>query len=264
MTGLRILLRLSGFVGLVVLLVPVQTVLLFVPRLWTLIPLLFFKLMLKIMGVRLSMTGPLPARGSLIVANHLSWFDIVVIGSLMPLSFVAKSEVKSWPLFGQLAMLQKTVFVDRRRGRHNKTDGNVIAARLRRGDTVVIFAEGTNSDGIRVLPFKSTLLAGLAGMQDVPVQAMTMAYSRAHGMAMGRRQRMAYAWLGDVTLVPHLFFMLAAPPITVELVFHEPLPTQARADRKIMARALHDQVARGLETITRGSPQTLAVSPQKL
>ena len=115
-----------------------------------------------------------------------------------------------------------------------------------------------------MLPFKSTLLAGLAGMGAVPVQAMSMAYSRAHGMAMGRRQRIAYAWLGDISLLPHLFFMLASPPITVDVVFHEVLPAAARGDRKIMARTLHDQVARGLEAINRGSPQTLAAAPQKL
>lgn len=258
MSVLRIGFRLSGFLALVILLVPLQAVLLFVPRLWPFIPLLFHRLMLRLMGVKLQLTGPMPKPGTLIIANHLSWFDIIVIGTLMPLSFVAKSEVRSWPLFGHLARLQHTVFVDRRRGRHNISDGNELTRRLEQGDTMVIFAEGTNADGIKVLPFKSTLLAGIAGAPHIPVQAMTMAYTRIHDMAMGRRQKMAYAWLGDISLVPHLLFMLAGPPVTVELVFHEALGAAHKTDRKAMTRILYAQVSDGLEAITQGRPQSLA------
>lgn len=254
----RIALRLGGFLTLVVLLVPIQAVLLFVPRLWPFVPLLFHRLMMRVMGARVHVTGPMPQPGTLIVANHISWFDIVAIGSLMPLSFVAKAEVKSWPLFGHLAQLQHTVFVDRRRGRHNITDGHELARRAHKGDTMVIFAEGTNSDGIKVLPFKSTLLAGIASNADIPVQGLSMAYTRAHNMAMGRRQRMAYAWLGDISLLPHFLFMLAGPPITIELVFHQQLAAASRSDRKTVTRHVHAQVAKGLESITRGRPQSQA------
>ena len=231
----RICLRLGGFLALVVLLVPVQVFLLFIPKLWPVIPLLFHRLMLKLMGVTLQVTGPSPAPGTLIVANHLSWFDIVVIGALMPLSFV-----------------------DRRRGRHNISDGNELTRRLAKGDTMVIFAEGTNADGIKVFPFKSTLLAGIASAPHIPVQAMTMAYTRTHNIAMGRRQRMAYAWLGEISLVRHFLFMLAGPPVTVELVFHHPLGAEHKTERKNMTRILHGQVSRGLEAITKQAPQPFA------
>lgn len=254
----RICLRLGGFLALVLLLVPVQAFFLFIPKLWPVIPLLFHRLMLKLMGVTLQVTGPSPAPGTLIVANHLSWFDIVVIGALMPLSFVAKSEVRGWPLFGHLARLQHTVFVDRRRGRHNISDGNELTRRLAKGDTMVIFAEGTNADGIKVFPFKSTLLAGIASAPHIPVQAMTMAYTRTHNIAMGRRQRMAYAWLGEISLVRHFLFMLAGPPVTVELVFHHPLGAEHKTERKKMTRILHGQVSRGLEAITKQAPQPFA------
>lgn len=258
MAFLRIGFRLSGFLALVLILVPLQAFLLFVPRLWHVIPLLFHRLMLRIMGVRLHVTGPMPRRGTLIVANHISWFDIVAIGALMPLSFVAKAEVRSWPLFGYLARLQHTVFVDRRRGRHNITDGHELARRAKKGDTMVIFAEGTNSDGIKVLPFKSTLLAGIANNTSIPVQGLSLAYTRTHNIAMGRRQRMAYAWLGDMSLVPHFLFMMAGPPLTLELIFHEPLGSTHRQDRKTMTRHLYAQVAKGLESITCGRPQIQA------
>ena len=258
MVAFRVAYRLSGFLLAVIIMVPLQVPLLFVPRAWPYIPILFHRIMLRIMGVNLSLTGPLPQPGTLIVANHLSWFDIVVIGTLAPLSFVAKSEVKSWPLFGQLALLQRTLFVDRRRGRHNRTDGTALAARLHKNQSIVIFAEATNSDGIKVLRFKSTLLAGIEDAPHIPVQAMTMAYRRAHDMVMGRRQRMAYAWLGDISLLPHFYFMLAAPPSTVEITFHQPLPPALKSDRKIMTKALYWQVATGLEDMTKGRPQALA------
>ena len=264
MLFVRVAYRLTGFLAAVILLVPLQTVLVFIPGLWPYVPILFHRTMLRVMGVKLAVTGPLPQRGTLIVANHLSWFDIVVIGALTPLSFIAKSEVKGWPLFGQLAMLQHTVFVDRRRGRHNKTDGDSMARRLRKGHSMVIFAEATNSDGIKVLPFKSTLMAGIEGDMRIPVQAMTMAYTRNHDIAMGRRQRMAYAWLGDIGLLEHFYFMLAAPPATVEICFHEPLPDSLKGNRKLMTKALYGQVCDGLEDITKGRPQARPVPPALL
>ena len=122
---------------------------------------------------------------------------------------------------------------------------------------MVIFAEGTNADGIKVLPFKSTLLAGIASAPHIPVQAMTMAYTHTHNIAMGRRQRMAYAWLGEISLVPHFLFMLAGPPLTVQLVFHHPLEAAHKRERKEMTRILHGQVSRGLEAITKHAPQPL-------
>lgn len=263
MRSFRIAFRLSGFFAALIVFVPPQLILMFVPRLRFVIPLLFFRSMLKLIGVRLAMTGPMPKAGTLLVANHMSWFDIIIIGAIMPLSFIAKSEVKSWPLFGQLALLQNTVFVDRRRGRHAIAEKNTIADRLRQGDNIVLFAEGTSTDGLRVLPFKSTLFASVEGLDAVSVQAMTMAYSRLHNMAMGRRQRMAYGWIGEMTLLPHFFFMLGGPPLTVDIVFHPPLKDAAALSRKKMAHMLYMQVSHGLDAITRGSPHPVSAAQEE-
>ncbi len=260
MRFIRLAFRISGFFAAIIVFVPPQLILMFVPRWRFFIPLWFFRTMLRLIGVRLAMTGPMPKPGTLIVANHMSWFDIIVIGAVMPLSFIAKSEVKSWPLFGQLARLQNTVFVDRRRGRHALAEKNAIAARLGQGDSIVLFAEGTSTDGLRVLPFKSTLFSAVEGLDNVPVQAMTMAYTRIHDMAMGRRQRMAYGWIGDMTLLPHFFFMLAGPPISVDIVFHPPVKNTAQMSRKEMAEILHRQVSDGLDAIARGAPHPSAVA----
>lgn len=267
MQSLRILTRAIGLGLAVVIFVPPQIVILLLAhlfpsalsRVWPLVPLWFFRCLLKIIGVRLKLGGPLPRPGTLVVANHVSWFDVLVIGAITPLSFIAKSEVKGWPLLGLLSRLQRTVFVDRRRGRHNKTDGDGLTQRLLGGDTIVIFAEGTSSDGLKVLPFKSTLFAGIERLAKstpapealMPVQAMSLAYLRLHDMAMGRRQRLDYAWLGDMALAPHFLFMLASGPLTIEVMFHEPLPDAVKSHRKQMARQLHAQVKGGLEDMAR-------------
>ncbi|MCH1541682.1 MAG: 1-acyl-sn-glycerol-3-phosphate acyltransferase [Alphaproteobacteria bacterium] len=265
MKALRLAVRLSGFCAALIILLPPHLVLFGMPRLRHGVPLLFFRFMIWLMGVRIDVTGPLPKRGTLIASNHVSWFDIMIIGGLMPLSFIAKSEVKAWPFFGHLARLHHSVFVDRRVGRHTLKERAQLAERLRRGDSLVLFAEGTSSHGLRVLPFKSTLFSVIEHLNDmpdgedtVPVQAMTLAYTRVHNIAMGRRQRVAYGWVGDMTLLPHFFFMLAGPPLTVEIIFHPPLDHVARLSRKPMAQMLHYQVSGGLEALARGAPHPVA------
>lgn len=244
-------------------LVPPQLVLMHVPRWRFALPLVFFRLMLALLSVRVSVTGPLPERGrksgTLLVANHVSWFDIALIGSVLPVGFMAKSEVKKWPLFGQLAWLNNTLFVTRRRGRHTLHESDALAARLAKGEIVVLFAEGTSSDGLRVLPFKSSFLSVPEGNGDICVQAMSLAYTRRHNMALGRRQRMAYGWIGDMTLVPHFLAIFAGPPLGVDLVFHQAVPHHLASDRKVLARALHRQVSHGLDGVMRGAPHPVPV-----
>ena len=246
-----------------ILLVPPQIILMHVPRWRFILPQLFFRLMLALLSVRVSVTGPLPKsgkkNGTLLVANHVSWFDVALIGAIMPVSFMAKSEVKKWPLFGQLAWLNNALFITRRIGRHTLQEGRALAARLARGDMVVLFAEGTSSDGMRVLPFKSSFLSVLEDNRAFSVQAMSLAYTRRHDMALGRRQRMAYGWFGDMTLMPHFLYIFAGAPLTVEVLFHEALPRDSRQNRKAMARALHAQVSEGLQAIMRARPHPVAV-----
>src|SRR4029077_17442171 len=123
------------------------------------IPVLFHRMMCAILGVRVRVIGrKMPEQPLLIVANPVSWLDISVITAVAPVVFVAKQEVACWPLLGLLARLQRTVFVDRTR-RHKTRDVNAeIAQRLAEGDPVVLFGEGTSSDGNRVLPFRSALI----------------------------------------------------------------------------------------------------------
>ena len=132
--------------------------------------------------------------------------------------------------FRPMAWLNNTLFVTRRRGRHTLHESDALAARLAKGEIVVLFAEGTSSDGLRVLPFKSSFYRCRKAMA-IYAQAMSLAYTRRHNMALGRRQRMAYGWIGDMTLVPH-FRHFAGPPLGVDLVFHQAVPHHLASDLK--------------------------------
>lgn len=202
----------------------------------------------KLFGIQIRVVGPLPKEAVLIVANHTGWLDIVIFSAVMPISFVAKSEVATWPFFGTLARLQRTVFIERSRRSQTGESRDSIAARLLAGDSLVLFPEGTSSDGNRVLAFKSALLGAaeimLANGKYVTVQPVSTAYFGNHGLPMGREGRPFFAWYGDMELVPHLWEALKAGPLDVVVQFHEPL-TLADMDRKELARQAETRVRAG-------------------
>jgi 1-acyl-sn-glycerol-3-phosphate acyltransferase len=194
-------------------------------------------------------TGPV-----IFVCNHASYLDVPVLGGLIDARFVAKSEVAGWPVIGALSRLQGTIFIERRlQGARSQPDE--LRRALRSGDRLVLFPEGTSSDGNRVLAFKSTLFAAadeaVAGA-EVKVQPVTIAYSRHKGLPMGRRLRPHFAWYGDMTLVDHLWACLGIGGAGVDVVFHEPVRLTQFASRKALARHCQGQIARGLSDALSG------------
>ncbi|MCT7374331.1 lysophospholipid acyltransferase family protein [Chelativorans salis] len=214
-------------------------------------PQLWHRLILKVLGIRVHIKGAVAAeRPLLIAANHISWTDIMVLGSIGGMNFIAKSDVRSWPVMGPLARLQRTVFVERERRRASSGQMREIAARLADGDPMVLFAEGTTGGGSRVLPFKSTLFGaaqlalGALKAERVLVQPAAIAYMRKNGLPLDQRERGDIAWIGDTALIPHLRTMLGAGVIDVEVRFGEPIPFCAESDRKSVARAAENEVRR--------------------
>lgn len=219
------------------------------------IPVLYHRLVLALIGVRVRVVGaPAPARPLLIVANHVSWLDILVLGSRLPLCFVAKSEVARWPGIGLLAKLQRTIFVDRTSRTATGRVAGEMAARMNDGDPVVLFAEGTSSDGNRVLPFRSALIgAARQGMGEeegaaATIQPLAIAYIGLSGLPVGRAGRPHLAWYGDMDLAPHLMEVLRRGGVEVELRFGAPLAAGGRkaaaqeaerAVRHLLAQALN-------------------------
>jgi lyso-ornithine lipid O-acyltransferase len=224
------------------------------------IPVAYHRAICTLLGLRVQTMGsPAAVRPLLIVSNHISWLDIPVITAVAPVIFVAKREVGTWPVFGLLARLQRSVFVDRNR-RHKTGEVNAeIARRLTEGDPVVLFAEGTSSDGNRVLPFRSALI-GAAGevladgrdARPVVIQPLSIAYTRVQGVPMGRQHRPVAAWYGDLDLLPHLRRVMAGTALDVVVTWGEPMAFDLATDRKTVARSLEATVRRLTTAALRG------------
>jgi lyso-ornithine lipid O-acyltransferase len=187
------------------------------------LPWIYHRILCKVLGMTITVDGAIPKFPALLVSNHLSWLDIPLLSAVMPLSFIAKREVRTWPLFGAMAKLQRTVFVDRERRLLTQHKRDEISLRLQAGETLVLFPEGTSSDGTNVLPFKSSYFGAVENL-DVPVVPVTIAY-------LGKPK--FYAWYGDMDLLPHLWAVIKSGPIKARVIIH---PALDKADRKTMAR----------------------------
>lgn len=248
---LRLIYVAAVFLAMTATLIPLQWLAVrFRWRLRRAIPVVYHRAVCRLLGVRLTVSGaPASAQRLLIAANHSSWLDIPVLTTLAPMVFVAKREVGTWPLFGLLARLQRSVFVDRERRGRTRDAANEMAARLAEGDPVVLFAEGTSSDGNRVLPFRSSLIgAANAAMRDgvheVVVQPLALVYTRIHGLPTGRRDRPRLAWYGDMDLLPHLANAVRAGAVDAAVVWGEPIAIGPDSDRKRLAATLETEVRR--------------------
>jgi 1-acyl-sn-glycerol-3-phosphate acyltransferase len=195
---IRITLIILALALLTLVLLPFQLVgILFDSKLQRIVPHLFHRAVSAIVGIRIHEIGQRSnARPLLILSNHVSWLDIIVITAVAPVVFVAKHEVAGWPIFGWLAKLQRTIFIERERRHKTGEATREMASRLNGGDTVVLFAEGTSSDGNRILPFRSALVGAVhhalgdsTEHSSIVVQPLSLAYTSIGGVPTGRALR---------------------------------------------------------------------------
>ena len=209
---------------------------------------------IRSIGVELSVQGSPPTHG-LIVSNHLSYLDITVYSAALPCVFVSKAEVEEWPIFGRYARWAGTVFV-RRHDRSDAARANVsIGESLHNGVPVVLFPEGTTTDGQRILRFHSTMLQPAIDA-SAPITPCAIRYELIDGDA-----AQEVCWWGDMTLVPHMWNLVGKKSIHARIIFGEPvIPREpefhknpglrseatvgALSDRKDLSRLLHDRVVR--------------------
>lgn len=253
---IRIAIRLILVVAAIVVFSPIQflIIILRVPG-NDILPLIFHKVILKILAVRVRVSGPLPEPGTLIVSNHVSWLDICTIGSVLPINFVAKADISGWPIFGFLAKLQKTLFIERDRRSDTANQRNAMQDRLLDGSCLVLFPEGTTGDGTIVFPFKSSLFAAaevLGNDKPIPIQPLSLAFAELSGIPMSRRIRIKYAWIGDVGLLSNMFYVLGSDSFTINLIFHAPTNLVEAGGRKKLAVSAHRQVQNGVANTTVG------------
>ncbi|MGL4962044.1 MAG: lysophospholipid acyltransferase family protein [Inquilinus sp.] len=254
---LRAVARLAVYVPWTVMLMPVQALAVrFGWRLQTSLPVFYHRTCCRILGLDVEVRGTQSAAApTLFVSNHLSYLDIEVLGSLIPGSFVAKTEVGTWPFFGALARLQRTVFVDRGKRGSADIQRDSLQARLEAGDNLVLFPEGTSSDGNRTLPFKSALFAA-AGLRidgrPLTVQPVSLACTTLDGIPLGRRLRPIYAWYGDMDLLPHLWNVVKQGQLTITVIFHPPVTLEDVRSRKSLADHCWRAIAAGVSDANAG------------
>ncbi|WP_323029217.1 1-acylglycerol-3-phosphate O-acyltransferase [Castellaniella defragrans] len=189
--------------------------------------------LLWLCGVRVRRLGEPVKRGAVLwVANHVSWVDIFVLNGVRTTSFVAKSDIRRWPVIGLLVAWAGTLFIDRRSRHAVRTAGRQMRACFERGEAVGLFPEGTTTDGADVLPFHAGLFDA-AVRAGVPTQPVALRF-----LKRGRRAP-ELAFVGEQTLVANLWFLLGARGVTVECVFLAPIPPQDAPVRGELARRAH-------------------------
>ena len=241
---IRLVLALIGLTLWTLILAPFQWLFLKVwPRGAAVLPHLYHRGTTSMIGARVHVHGRIASeRPLLLVANHVSWLDIPVLSAVAPVSFIAKREMITWPIFGWLARGQRTVFVDRADRRGAGRQAAEIADRLRHGDVMVLFPEGTTSDGNRVLDFNPSLLGAASGVAREAgrafVQPVALSYARLHGMRADRTAQRRIGWPGIVGLTPHLPDTIREGALDVHVSFGEAVAMDATTRRRPLAEAL--------------------------
>ena len=199
-----------------------------------------YRSLARIFRIHVRVRGKISEKEPLLfVSNHMSYVDIIVLGASLPGNFISKAEVKKWPLFGWIAQLTGTVFVSRKKSAtaNQLTD---INAALDSGKNLILFPEGTTSDGKAVMPFKSSLFK-ICEARDITVQPVTLSYTHINGLPLQANERVKIAWVGDAELMPHLREFLNLGMIKAEVKIHPPLAV--KGDRKLIADEAYKIVA---------------------
>jgi 1-acyl-sn-glycerol-3-phosphate acyltransferase len=233
----------------------------------------YHRVLCRIAGIRVAVTGAPAAtdgRPVVFVANHTSWADILVLGATLEACFVSKAEVGTWPLIRTVARLGRTVFVSRRRTETGR-ERDELAARLAAGDSIILFPEGTTSDGGRVLPFRSALLgmvetgpetAGAGAASPPLVQPVSLVFDRLDGLPVGRINRAHFAWYGDMAIAGHAWTLLSRRSSGATVLLHPALDPAAFASRKALTDAAFAAVDAGAAALRQGRRfPAAAVSP---
>ena len=221
------------------------------------IPFLFHRGLSRSLGVVIHTHGKPAGHGRgegpvLYVVNHLSWADIPVLGARIKASFVAKSEVRGWGPVGWLASFAHTVYVARERRQNSLAQKDELAERLRAGGSIILFPEGTNSDGQSVWPFKSSLFAVVADVPGLRIQPVTLAYTMVNGLPVTRRQLPDLAWVGDTELGPHALAFMKLGKVRADIWFHDAVEAADFPDRKALAKHCHTVISQRYRRLMRG------------
>ena len=210
---------------------------------------LFFKGLVSIFGIKVKISGKIDNKNILYVANHISYLDVFILGAFVKGIFVAKSEIKNWPLINKISALGRTIYVNRSKILSIKEQINILENYLKKKENLILFPEGTSSDGSKVLPFKSSLfsLTEIEKLREYKVQPVSISYSKIDGMPVEKKFRPFFAWFGNMDLISHAWKFLGLGLSEVDIKFHKPIKFNNFKDRKeaskICQNIISDQVS---------------------
>lgn len=226
---------------------------------------LYWASLCRLLGLRVRVVGDparrLDGRPVVFASNHSSWLDILTLGGTLEACFVAKQEVGTWPLVSTIARLGRTVFVSRQ-ARNTAQERDDMRARLDAGDSLILFPEGTSSDGARVLPFRSVFFSVVeerAGSPRPLVQPVSVVYDQLAGLPAGRASRPVFAWYGDMDLASHFWRLAQHRGLRATVLLHAPVDPAAYPSRKALAQAAWQTVADGAAALRQNRPVRVVV-----
>ncbi len=232
---------------------------------------IYWAVFTRLIGIEVRVIGQRAAgsdgRPIMFVSNHSSWIDVPVLGGVLDGCFVAKGDVATWPIIGLIARLGRTVFVSRSRA-STLRERDAMQATLRAGDKLILFPEGTSSDGSRVLPFRSSFFA-LAevnpgeDLSTIPlIQPVSVVYDRLGGLPAGRASRPVFAWYGDMNIASHFWRLTQHIGLRATVLLHAPLDPARYADRKALSQAVWQICADGASTLRQNRPARPLDAPE--
>ena len=249
-------------IGWTVLCCPVQAVLLLLPghpKVW--FARVYWATFARLIGLHVRVVGAAAAKGQgrrvIYAANHCSWLDIPVLGGQLEACFVSKDEIARWPGVSLVARLGRTVFVSRQR-RATGRERDDMRGRLAAGDDLLLFPEGTSSDGSRVLPFRTAFFSVAEGEAPPLIQPVSVVYDRLGSLPTRRGTRAVFAWYGDMDLASHFWRLGRLRGMRVTVLIHPPLDPATYANRKLLAQAAWDRVAGGAAAMRQNREPSIA------
>tara|TARA_B100000900_G_C20586068_1_gene719599 strand:- start:1792 stop:2547 length:756 start_codon:yes stop_codon:yes gene_type:complete len=204
-----------------------------------------FSGLIRIFGLKITFFGNPNKKKVLFVSNHISYLDIIILGSAVNAIFVAKSEIKNWPVINKLCALGKTIFVERENYRSIKKQTENIKDSLQDGFNVILFPEGTSSDGSKVLKFKSSLFELIDGseLRDFYIQPISISYNKLDGLPLDKNYRPFLAWFGSMDLVSHAWKFLGLGLSEVNVHFHKSKKFSEFINRKQACNFCYEKIS---------------------
>lgn len=213
-----------------------------------LIPQLWHKGVCAIIGLKTVIVGkPANDRQVIYVSNHLSYLDIPATGCFLRASFIAKEDIAGWPVIGFLATVQQTAFISRASSKAKKV-ANALDAMVKQGKNLILFPEGTSSDGLAVLPFKSSLfsISQPKDMAPIAIQPFIIELLDVDGKPLTKESRDLYAWYADMDFAPHIWEFMQTSGATVKLTFLDVMTPTLDQNRKELCQIVEKQISSGL------------------